>query len=155
MSGTERQVLSVSSTTSRALSAVLAVGTGTVLTLAAWLKPSVEGHGTHLQLGLRECSFLGWTGWPCPMCGATTTFSLMAHARVVEAVVNQPFATLLFVMTVGVFAVSVAEAVQPRRRWSRLSRWLEPREGWLAVGFLGFMLVAWAYKAALMGRVAG
>lgn len=133
---------------SRATSALLAVGTGAVLAVAAWLEPSTAGHGTHTQLGLPPCSFWAFTSWPCPMCGATTTFSLLAHGRVIEGVVNQPFAALLFLATLGVFAVSAAELVQPRRRWERLGARLDPVEGWLAGGMILAMMAGWAYKIA-------
>lgn len=132
------------------MSAALALGTGTVLGLAMWLEPSASGHSTHTQLGLSECSFLTWTGHPCPMCGATTTFALMAHLRPLEAALNQPFAALLFVLTVWVFGISVAEVVQPRSRWTRLLDWIEPVEAWLAAAFLGFMGLSWMYKIWLM-----
>jgi len=135
---------------SRFVSAFLALGTGVVLLLALWLEPSPLGHSTHTQLGLNPCSFLRATGYPCPMCGATTTFTLMAHLRPLQAFLTQPFAALLFCMTVGVFGVSVAEVVQPRDRWIRFSDWIEPYEGWLSVAFLGFMAAAWAYKIFMM-----
>ena len=136
---------------SRLASIFLAVGTGVVIGIAIWLEPSPLGHSTHMQLGLNTCSFLSATGYPCPMCGATTTFTLMAHLRPLQALATQPFAALLFCMTVGVFGVSVAEVLQPRDRWIRFSDWIEPWEGRLAVGFLGFMALAWFYKIYLMG----
>jgi len=135
---------------SRVVSAGLAAGTGAVLGIAAWLEPAAEGHGTHLQLGLGQCSFLQLTGQPCPMCGATTTFTLMAHLRPVDALINQPFAASLFLMTVLVFAISLAEAVDPRGRWGRIVRRLEPWEGHLATAFLLAMAIGWAYKAWIM-----
>lgn len=138
---------------SRALSFGLAAGTGTVLGLAAWLEPAAQGHGTHLQLGLGTCSFLQFTGQPCPMCGATTTFALMAHLRIAEAVVNQPFAVLLFVLTVGTFAVSVSEAIAPRARWSRILGPLERYEGVLASVFILLMGLGWLYKGLQMARL--
>lgn len=134
----------------RAVSAFLALGTGTVLGIAAWLTPSAEGHGTHLQLGLSTCSFLQLTGQPCPMCGATTTFTLMAHLRPIDAFINQPFAAGLFLLTVAVFAVSFVEAIDPRGRWGRITDRLAPYEGLLATLFLGAMGLGWAYKAVLM-----
>ncbi len=137
-------------TLSRALSLGLALGIGTVFSLAALLVPAVDGHGTHTQLGLGSCSFLTLTGQPCPMCGATTTFTLMAHLRPIDALINQPFAALLFVLAAAAFGVSVAEVIDPRARWSRISRWLEPREAWLATGFLGLMGLGWVYKATIM-----
>ena len=137
-------------TWSRLLSVPTALGTGTVLAIARWLEPSPTGVETHLQLGLRPCTILTWTGWPCPMCGATTTFALLADFRVLDAIHNQPFAALLFTMTVAVFGISLAEVVSPKERWIRLLDWSEPYEGWLAVGFLTAMAAGWAYKAWLM-----
>ena len=36
--------------------------------------------GTHMQLGLPDCSFKALTELPCPSCGMTTSFSLVMHA---------------------------------------------------------------------------
>ncbi|MEQ1571010.1 MAG: DUF2752 domain-containing protein [Myxococcota bacterium] len=134
----------------RSGSAVLALGIGGVFTLSALLVPSPDGHGTHLQLGLGTCTFLAMTGQPCPMCGATTSFALMAHLRPIEALINQPFAAFLFCLSAGVLGVAVAETVDPRRRWDRILTWLGPRESAFAAVFLGFMLVSWVYKIARM-----
>src|SRR5690606_22474872 len=106
----------------RLVASMLALGSGIVLALSSWLEPSSYGHSTHTQLGLGACSFLGLTGYPCPMCGATTTFALMAHLRPVDALLNQPFAALLFLLTIGTFGVATAELLQPRGRWGRLLR---------------------------------
>jgi hypothetical protein len=135
---------------SRLASIPLAAGTGTVLGIARWLEPSATGHGTHLQLGLRPCTFLTLTGYPCPMCGATTTFALLAHFRVIDAISNQPFAALLAVLTLAIFGISAAEILLPRDRWTRLLAWIEPSEGSLAVGFLLAMGAGWLYKIWLM-----
>lgn len=135
---------------SRVVSAFVAAGSGAVLGLAAWLDPSPLGHSTHTQLGLHPCTFLSLTGIPCPMCGATTTFSLMAEGSVVTGVLNQPFAALLFVLTVMIFAISLAESVQPRRRWQRVADRFGPREGALATLFLVLMALGWLYKIVLM-----
>ncbi len=131
----------------RAGSAFVALGIAIVFGLAAIVEPSPSGHGTHLQLGLGQCTFLQATGWPCPMCGATTSFALMAHLRPIEAVVNQPFAAFLFVLSAFVLGVATAEVVDPRRRWQRLFRAIAPVESLLAVAFLAFMGIGWAYKA--------
>lgn len=136
---------------SRVGSAGLAGAIGFVFTLSALLEPSREGHGTHLQLGLGQCSFLALSGQPCPMCGATTTFTLLAHLRPVDAFLNQPFATLLFGLAAAALGVAVAEVIDPRQRWTRIADRLERWEGLLAVLFLAAMGVSWIYKAALMG----
>lgn len=135
----------------RLVSAVLTLGTGAVLAIALYLRPAVEvGHSTHTQLGLGECSFLTLTDYPCPMCGMTTTFSLMAHLRPLEAIVTQPFGVVLFLLTVAVFSVSLAETVQPRERWGRILKRLGPYEGALAILFLIGLGAGWIYKIAIM-----
>jgi len=134
----------------RALSALTAVGTGAILLLASILTPSVTGLGTHTQLGLADCTFLAWTGHPCPMCGATTTFALLAHFRVLEGVLNQPFAALLFALTCGILAIAAAEVVDPRGRWGRVAGWFERFEVPAGVGFLALMAASWIYKLAIV-----
>lgn len=137
-------------TSTRMASGLVGLGGVTVLGLARWLTPAVEGHSTHTQLGLDPCSFLAWTGFPCPMCGATTTFALMADLRVVEAFATQPFAALLFGLTVVVSGVALAEALLPTGRWERISARVSPWEGHLAAGFLVAMIAGWIYKIAVM-----
>lgn len=131
----------------RLISLAVVIPTGSVLALAAWLEPSPDGHSTHTQLGLARCSFLTLTGHPCPMCGATTTFALMAHLRPVEAALNQPFAALLFGVTLASFAIGVAELARPVGRWERLATALRPWEGGIAAGGLVLMAMGWIYKA--------
>ena len=136
--------------TTRLISGGLAIGLAAVFGLAALLEPSPVGHGTHTQLGLGGCTFLEITGQPCPMCGATTSWSLLAHFDPIGALINQPFAVLLFFIAAGTFAVAVAEVLDPRGRWGEIARWVEPREGVLAGGFLVLMGLGWAYKMTLM-----
>lgn len=130
----------------RAAALALVLGLGCVLGLAAYLDPSPSGHGTHQQLGLAGCSFLTLTGYACPMCGATTTFALMADLRWQEGFLNQPFAALLFCATLVSFMVSLWEVLQPGERWSRLLRWVEPWELRIAIGMVAVMGLSWAYK---------
>ena len=133
------------------MSLFLMLGFGGVLALAAYLDPSPAGHGTHQQLGLAECSFLTMTGYACPMCGATTTFALMADLRWVQGFLNQPFAALLFLGTVFGFVVSVVETMRPRQLWTRILKQVEPWELWIAVGTIVTMGLAWLYKLWQMG----
>jgi hypothetical protein len=135
---------------SRLVSGFVAVGCLTVLGLSVWLEPSAAGHSTHLQLGLAPCTFFSWTGLPCPMCGATTTFALLAHLRVLEGVLNQPFAALLFGMTVWALVVATLEVMRPRNRWGLVYERIAPWEGLLAIGFLGAMVIGWIYKISYM-----
>ena len=43
-----------------------------ILVVAAFLKPSPKGLGTHTQLGQNTCGFYERTDYPCPTCGMTT-----------------------------------------------------------------------------------
>jgi len=136
---------------SRLISLALALGIGTILGLSRWLEPETAGHATHLQLGLGQCTFYGAIGYPCPMCGVTTSFALLADFRPLAALVNQPFGALMFTLTVAAFAVAVAEVVQPRQRWSRIGRAAAPWDPVLGIGFLCLMGLGWIYKIAMMG----
>lgn len=134
----------------RLISAAIAVPTAAILVAARWVTPSPLGHSTHLQLGLGRCTFLQLTGYPCPMCGMTTTFGHMAHLDPVHAFVTQPFGVLLFLGTAGLFGIAVAELILPRRRWLRLLGALAPYESLLSLGFLALMGLGWAYKVVVM-----
>lgn len=132
----------------RVQSGAVAVACAGVLGLARWLEPAPEGHGTHRGLGLPACSFFTLTGHPCPMCGATTTFALLADGHLVAGVLNQPFASLLFLLVSCALGVAVAEVLQPRGRWGRLEVLVAGREGWLAGAALVAMIASWAAKLA-------
>ena len=129
----------------------LLLPSGVVLGLARWLTPDPSGVGTHIQLGLEPCAIMSWLNFPCPMCGMTTTFSLMAHFRPIDAFVNQPFGVVLFIATVIVFAIAAQEIAFPRKRWQRLWQLTFGREMYVVSGLLVGMLSAWVYKIAIMG----
>jgi hypothetical protein len=61
--------------------------------------------GTHEQLGLGPCSFRRFTGWPCPTCGLTTSFSHAAHgdwgAALRAHVLGLPMALTSLVLGIG------------------------------------------------------
>lgn len=143
---TERSMSSSDRVQARLIAAALAVPALVVLAVALWLSPDPAGHGTHTQLGLNGCSILTWTGYPCPMCGMTTAFSLAAHLRPVQAVVAQPFGFVLFLTTLALAAVACAELVWPTGRLRRLYRVLLAREGALSVIFLVGLTAGWLYK---------
>jgi hypothetical protein len=134
----------------RIVGLALFLPTAAVLGIAAWLEPDPSGVGTHTQLGLSGCAMLTWTGWPCPMCGMTTTFSLLAHLRVVDAVRNQPFGLLLFGATVLTCGVGLLELLAPRRRVEAALDWMAAHEVALAGGTLAGLLAGWVHKIIVL-----
>ena len=122
------------------MAGVLFLPSAAVLGVAASLQPSAEGVGTHLQIwGMSGCTMLQLTGWPCPMCGMTTTFALAAHGRLVDALLCQPFGL-----------VSLVELARLRGLWRRFWDWLGLKEGWIAAALMGGLLAGWVYKLLVM-----
>jgi hypothetical protein len=134
----------------RVRGAVFALPSSSVLCIAAVLTPAAAGVGTHRQLGLAPCTMLAATGWPCPMCGMTTTFALLAHLRPVDALLNQPFGPVLFALTCVAAAVGWIDLLAAPDVIGRMFRWLRPREARVAWGLLAGMMGGWLYKAATM-----
>lgn len=139
-----------SSTQNRLVGALLLLSSAPVLLTARWLEADPSGVGTHRQLGLGGCTVLTWSGWPCPMCGMTTTFTHMAHGELWSALVTQPFGVLLFLATVILFA-SGAGSVAGFPWWRRLLAWMMTYELPIAAGTLIGMVLGWCYKVVSMG----
>lgn len=131
----------------RAVGAAIAAPSGAVLGIATWLTPSPSGYGTHLQLGLKECTVMHYTGWPCPMCGMTTTFTLMAHIRPLDALLTQPFGVMLFGLTFLGAGIGLYDLLTGAGAWRRMLRWVAPRERRIAAALMLGLLVGWLYKA--------
>ncbi|NLO05953.1 MAG: DUF2752 domain-containing protein [candidate division WS1 bacterium] len=70
-----------------------------VLVLARLLEPSTNGHGTHEAVMLLPCGFRWLTGLPCPACGLTTAFTLMARGDVAGAVAAHLLGPVLYAAT--------------------------------------------------------
>lgn len=125
-------------------------GASLVIGIAMMLTPDAHGYGTHQQLGLGACTMMQLTNWPCPMCGMTTTFTLFAHARPIDAVVNQPFGLVLFPATVAVAALGLVDIVAARGALRAGLSWVQRRERtWAGVLLFG-MLGGWIYKCVAM-----
>lgn len=121
-----------------------------VLGLAMYLTPDPNGFGTHRQLGLGGCTMLTLTGWPCPMCGMTTTFTLFAHLRPLEATLNQPFGLVLFPLTCALAALGLADAVTAQGALRGALKWIQRRERFWAGVLLFGMIGGWVYKCVRM-----
>ena len=89
----------------RLLGAAMALPCAAVLATAAWLTPSDSGMETHRQLGLPSCGFYGATGYPCPSCGMTTSFTHAAHGHLLESFVTQPAGFILCILCSMLFLI--------------------------------------------------
>ena len=89
------------------------------------LTPDPRGHGTHEQLGLPPCLMQLCTGIPCPLCGMTTAFALMARGRAAEAVNVQPAGALASIAgLLAAIALALAAATGrglSERQWRSLA----------------------------------
>ena len=129
---------------------VLVAGTAPVLGLASWLEADPSGVGTHKQLGLGGCTVLTLTGWPCPMCGMTTTFTHMGHLQPLDALTTQPFGVVLYLCTLGMFVLGVG-ALLGKAWWRSVAARVLQYEVQIASGILAGMAAGWLYKCTAMG----
>jgi len=122
-----------------------------VMTTAAWLHP-YDGAGrpltqeTHRQLGLPRCEFYARTGLPCPSCGFTTSFSLVMHGDLANALRANSAGAMLAVFCLVVIPWGIVSALRGRYLW------IESVERALInclVCFVAFMLVRWGIVVAL------
>lgn len=134
----------------RVVGLAMALPAWSVLGLAAWITPSPTGVGTHTQLGMGGCMMLMVTGYPCPMCGMTTTFALMAHLRPVDAFLNQPFGPVLFMVAVVFAVVGAVDLVSGLGWWRKLLAVVDRLEQRLALALLVGLFAGWIYKVLLM-----
>lgn len=130
----------------RAMAACIALSCLGVLCVAAWLRPSHDGIGTHRQLGLAACSFKIRTGLPCPSCGYTTAFTYFAHGNPVASFYAQPMGAVLalacgIAVWIGFYIAFTGRPVH------RLFRLLSSR--YYLMPILSFALLAWGWKILL------
>jgi hypothetical protein len=123
--------------------AVLALGCAVVLGIAAWIKPSADGLGSHTELGLPSCAWVERFHLPCPSCGFTTSFAHFARGNLVASFYVQPMGCVLAILTTATFWVSLYIALTGRPAL-RLLRLLPT--GYLLMALMFFGLAAWAWK---------
>lgn len=125
----------------------ISIGSTAAILLGRVLTPSPTGVGTHQQLGLPACPMLHLTGFPCPSCGLTTSFSHAARMEFLQAFQVQPFGLLAFFL--AIFAVPACLYLTVRRVpvndliFSRRSNPI------MTVLLLAY-LCSWLYKTATM-----
>lgn len=127
----------------RVWAVLAAIAALSVLSLAAWLQPSADGHGTHEQIGLSRCVWVSTMNRPCPTCGMTTAFAYAADADLKASFMTQPFGSTLAVLTALGFWVALHVGITG----STVGRFcLGALNGRVATIVVGALLAAWAYK---------
>lgn len=98
---------------------LMAAGFSTILGIALWLSPyNADGSprlmATHTQMGLPPCNMVVLTGKPCPACGMTTSFALLAHGDVLASLQANWVGTLLAVYWFALIPWSIWSAIRGR-----------------------------------------
>ncbi len=119
-----------------------------LLSVAAFLSPTHEGHGTHEQLGLAPCAWVALFDKPCPTCGMTTSFAHTADASYLTAASTQPLGFLLALGVAGNFWTMLHTAVFGSRAAHTAMGLVNGRS---LVMLLVLGLGAWVYKLATWG----
>lgn len=133
----------------RVRATIVAVACLGAIGVSAYLSPDPRGFGTHEQLGLPPCISTKFAGAPCPLCGMTTAFSLMAHARPFDAFCAQPAGAALFGICVLTFAGASTAAVLGYTP-AHVAAFARARR--LGSVTLMLLLGAWAYKLVTFWR---
>ena len=126
------------------LSGLVTACAGTaLLSVAAWLRPDEEGHGTHEQLLLPRCGWVSLFDKPCPTCGMTTSFSHAAEGNLAQAATTQPLGAMLSVLTAVLIWGGLHSALTGARIGGFATRLINR---WTLTGGLVLLLLAWGYK---------
>ena len=129
------QVTSVTDKAFRQVQWLVAVGSGLIL-MASALLPFTLIEKIHL------CAFRNLTGYPCPFCGLTRAFLMVAHGDVTGAWHLAPLGVPLFALTVLALVWSVAGLMSRRKLTTPIPwRWILPLGAIL-------LLVNWIYRLA-------
>ena len=93
-----------------------------IFVVAVWLNPynpdgTPRTMATHTQLGLPQCNMVQMIGKPCPSCGMTTSFTLLAHGDVPNSLRANWVGTLLAVFWFSLIPWGLWSAVRGRYLW--------------------------------------
>jgi hypothetical protein len=123
----------------------LGIGLGclAVLGVAASIKPSPTGVGTHTQLGLQACQFLHTTGLPAPSCGMTTSFAWFVRGNLLASLYVQPMGMVLAALTVMTFWLGLYIAATGKPAY-RLVTMIPYR--YTLMPMLAWAIIAWGWK---------
>ena len=96
------------------------------------------------------CAFLNLTGYPCALCGSTRAFQAMAHGRWGEAAIQNPLASLLFLVVAATFAWHLLALILTVTRGCEVLPRITVRPRWWMVGAAVLLvLVNWAYRLGM------
>lgn len=130
----------------------IALGLMGVFGIAIWLNPyDPSGRprmiGTHAQMGLPPCTFLVLTKLPCPSCGMTSSFALLAHGDVWNSLKANAAGTMLALIFLAAIPWCLACVIRgrPYLIWS-----MEKALTRIVIVFLGFMLARWVIVLSLI-----
>jgi Protein of unknown function (DUF2752) len=123
-----------------------------LLIIARLLRPSVDGVGTHRQLGLPPCAFLHFTGIPCPGCGLTTSVAHAARLHFYESIITQPFGLIVFIAAILTIPLSIYFM---RRRVPLSKIGGLPGRNPALYSMIVFFILSWLYKIAAMKGLFG
>lgn len=131
----------------RLAAAVVLIISATPLLVAANLRASPDGVGTHEQLGLPPCGFYSAIRIPCATCGMTTAFSHAAHGRLLTAFAVQPAGAALALVSAAAMAISAYALVvgMPLAPLGRAVTRFKP-----VAAAMALVLLAWIYKIVVM-----
>jgi len=102
----------------------MALAFTSVLVVATMLRPyDDDGQplkmSTHTQLGMPPCNMVVLTGKPCPACGMTTSFALLAHGDVLASLRANWVGTLFAIFTFALIPWGLISAIRGRLLWLR------------------------------------
>lgn len=130
----------------------LSLGIFVVFLIAFWLRPYQEDGQpltveTHRQLGLPPCNFYALTGYPCPACGMTTSFSLLIHGDPINSLRANWVGTLL--ATLGLIFIPWSLACI-RYRQTYWIRSIDRAMMFLLITFMTLLVVRWVIVVLLI-----
>ncbi|MDD2237936.1 MAG: DUF2752 domain-containing protein [Kiritimatiellae bacterium] len=96
---------------------------------------------------LRACTFVWLTGYPCPFCGVTRSFWMMAAGSWRAAWVFCPLGAVVYVLFWGIFLWNAAGMLSGRVLIpSGLFSWIVRHRRAVGLSVLLLLLVHWIYR---------
>lgn len=101
-------------------------------------------------LPMIPCTFLRFSGYPCPFCGFTRAFWAMSHGAWPDALLGCPLAVLLYVLIVCVFIWNAAGLLGGIIIARGTMLRFDPRQaGWIIGLIFVLFLINWAYRLSM------